>query len=295
MSNARGKTVDTTYLSLEAAERRGFIHRDYIAHCLRWTHVVKRLAERQQWRTCRLLDIGCGRELPLAKLLYSSRYIIEKYHGVDVGPINDDAFETVAKSGKFDISVWERTDLLELETADLGGRVSHATMFEVAEHVEPTHLINILSHIQNFLLAIDGTLWLSTPCWNGQDTAANHVNEIRFHALARLFLDCGWSIRGVWGTFASIRDYVHQLSSEEQYLFDKLRDYYDTNYLSTIFAPLYPEYSRNALWELSPRPHASNVSFEIKDWKHIEQPWGSSEQWEDLANRSASYNGFKTK
>ena len=43
MANARGKKVDTTYLSIDNAEERGFLHRDYIAHCLRWSHVVKYL------------------------------------------------------------------------------------------------------------------------------------------------------------------------------------------------------------------------------------------------------------
>ena len=39
MANARGKEIDNTHLSIDQAEARGFIHRDYIAHCLRWTHV----------------------------------------------------------------------------------------------------------------------------------------------------------------------------------------------------------------------------------------------------------------
>ena len=41
MANARGKSIDNTHLSIDQAEERGFIHRDYIAHCLRWTHVAK--------------------------------------------------------------------------------------------------------------------------------------------------------------------------------------------------------------------------------------------------------------
>ena len=43
MANARGKEIDNTHLSIDQAEERGFIHRDYIAHCLRWTHVAKYL------------------------------------------------------------------------------------------------------------------------------------------------------------------------------------------------------------------------------------------------------------
>jgi hypothetical protein len=30
--------------------------------------------------------------------------------------------------------------------------------------------------------------------------------------------------------------------------FDLLREYYDSNYLATIFAPLFPAHARNCLW-----------------------------------------------
>ena len=62
MSNARGKTVDTTFLSLDNAEERGFIHRDYIAHCMRWTHVIKQLPRGKLYERATIVDAGCGRE-----------------------------------------------------------------------------------------------------------------------------------------------------------------------------------------------------------------------------------------
>ena len=40
MANARGKEIDNTHLSIDQAEARGFIHRDYIAHCLRHLSVI---------------------------------------------------------------------------------------------------------------------------------------------------------------------------------------------------------------------------------------------------------------
>ena len=42
MPNPKRK-IDKTMLSIDNAESRGFLHRDYIAHCLRWTHVTKYL------------------------------------------------------------------------------------------------------------------------------------------------------------------------------------------------------------------------------------------------------------
>ena len=58
MANERGKSVDKTFLSIDNAEERGFLHRDYIAHCLRWTHVVKWLHQGGRYKTARILDVG---------------------------------------------------------------------------------------------------------------------------------------------------------------------------------------------------------------------------------------------
>ena len=56
MANARGKEIDNTHLSIDQAEERGFIHRDYIAHCLRWTHVAKYLHLKSRYKTARIID-----------------------------------------------------------------------------------------------------------------------------------------------------------------------------------------------------------------------------------------------
>lgn len=280
MANARGKKVDKTYLSVDNAEERGFIHRDYIAHCLRWSHVLKRLNEKKNYQTARLLDIGCGRELPLAKSLYSSRFIVKKYYGVDVGPIEDAALSTF-DSGKFPLKVWDDTDVMELDASDFDDKpINYATMFEVAEHVEPLHLIRILKHVRS-LMAPNGTFFVSTPCYNWKDCAANHVNEMTYDAFGAMLEGTGWSIQKVFGTFASIADYQHLLRPEQKLQFDLLREYYDSNFLSIIFAPLFPGHSRNCLWELRPSAKIHPRRFpKIQDCK---TPWGSSANWEDMA------------
>ena len=63
MANARGKEIDNTHLSIDQAEERGFIHRDYIAHCLRWTHVAKYLHLKSRYKKASILDIGCGKDM----------------------------------------------------------------------------------------------------------------------------------------------------------------------------------------------------------------------------------------
>lgn len=282
MANARGKSIDKTFLSIEQAEDRGFIHRDYVAHCLRWTHVMKRMNERKAWASARLLDIGCGRELPLPKTLFSSRFIVEQYYGVDVGPINDSALEVFA-SGKFPIQCWEKTNLLDLTLEDLGGQqVNWATCFEVLEHVEPQMMIAMLRHVRD-LMTPGGTFFVSTPCWDRVNCAANHVNEMTHDALGAVIEGTGWTIKNVYGTFASIKDYEAKLRPEQKILFNCLREYYDTNFLSCVFAPLFPRESRNCLWELT--PHI--VGTLTNRYPHIydcEQPWGSSLKWKEMAD-----------
>lgn len=296
MANATGKTVDKTYLSIDNAEDRGFIHRDYIAHCLRWSHVVKRLYERNMYKTARILDIGCGREIPFAKTLYSSKLIPAIYYGVDVGPILDEEVEKIAKTQKFPHKLWEKCNFLELtcEDVDLPGATNLirslpniVTCMEVIEHVEPKMMFDMLEHMK-LLTSENCRFFISTPCWNRTDCAANHVNEMLYESLGAAFERHGFVVENVYGTFASIRDYEEQLAKnfERHLLFNMLREYYDTNFLSCIFAPLFPAQSRNCLWELRKSKAPFHPNLEQRKFPligEIQQPWSSSEKWADMA------------
>lgn len=312
MANATGKTVDKTFLSLDNAEDRGFIHRDYIAHCLRWTHVLKRLYERKCYETARILDIGCGRELPLAKTLYSSKLAPAMYYGCDVGPILDEEVAKIAKTGKFRHKLWENTNFLELQPDDLwvdagtltiDQRPNIVTCFEVLEHVEPDMMFKMLEHMK-LLTSDDARFFISTPCWNRTDCAANHVNEMLYESLGAGFERHGFVVEHVYGTFASIKDYEQLLGKANilenncvvsigwspMDLFNKLREYYDTNFLSCVFAPLFPAQSRNCLWELSKLAgKGTGFNYPIpRDYpkfpliESIKQPWSSSTKWNDM-------------
>ena len=301
MANATGKSVDKTFLSIDNAEDRGFIHRDYIAHCLRWTHVIKRLYERKSYQTARILDVGCGRELPFAKTLYSSKLAPAMYYGVDVGPILDEEVAKITKTQKFPHKLWENTNFLELCEVDLtvaGDPLQSlpnlVTCFEVLEHVEPKMMFEMLEHMKR-LTTIDARFFISTPCWNRIDCAANHVNEMLYESLGAGFERHGFVVENVYGTFASIRDYEHLMTDAPpgvecqsmRQIFNKLREYYDTNFLSCIFAPLFPAQSRNCLWELrkrldahgGPKPYGNKFPM----IETIQQPWSSSTNWKDMA------------
>ena len=291
MANARGKSIDRTYLSLDQAEDRGFIHRDYIAHALRWTHVIKRLYERKTWETARILDVGCGRELPMAKLLYSSKLIPASYIGVDIGPVNDEDFQKLKGEMALRTQIFENQNFLELLAGDIAGDnagpewktklANIVTCFEVLEHVEPRMMMDMLEHMKA-LTTDDARFFISTPCWNRTDCAANHVNEMLYESLGTAFERHGFVVENVYGTFASIRDYEHLLNPEQKKMFDNLRQYYDSNFLSCVFAPLFPAQSRNCLWELKKHPMPGKPN-KFPPINNIQQPWSSSAQWQDMA------------
>lgn len=54
-----------------------------------------------------------------------------------------------------------------------------------------------------------------------------------------------------YGTFASIKDYKQDLTGWKKEAFEELREYYDSNLLSNMMAPMIPaEHARNCLWVL---------------------------------------------
>ena len=266
--NERGKSVDKTHLSIDAAEQRGFIHRDYIAHCLRWSHVMKYLGRGHFYRYAKILDIGCGKEIPLAKTMYSSKFVpLEgSYTGIDVNQLEVPA---MFRTGKFPLKLIGGTDVCR---HDFGtDRFNVITCFEVLEHVEPAHSLDILKTIEYLLNKNeDSVAFISTPIYDPNvGAAANHVNEMSFEAVALLLYRAGLLVRNVYGTFASQRDIepeIQKLGSVVWQTYTNMKAYYDSNYLATVFAPLFPQQSRNALWEVTtikqcPRPHPAGMAW----------------------------------
>lgn len=282
MANVRGKKIDNTHLSIDQAEARGFLHRDYIAHCLRWSHVCRQLNRGQLYKTADILDIGCGKEVPLAKLMYSSRLIPEtgSYTGVDINKLTVPA---MFHTGRFDIELLGETDVCEHDFGESTFAV--ITCFEVMEHVEPEQTLRMLQTIHR-LLEENGTAYLSTPCFD-QDTgaAANHVNEMSWEAFGSLIEHAGLVIKANYGTFASIKDYQSLLTPGQKEVFDSLREYYDTNYLATLMAPLFPAHSRNALWTVGRKEDEFSYNNQFKSIKELsDRKHSSSGYWTEFVN-----------
>lgn len=263
MANKRGKVRDTSFLSLDNARERGFLHRDYLAHCMRWAHVVKFLLQGQRFKECKLLDVGCGKELPLIRTMYSSRIHPKLaddsgaiYVGVDVGNIE---YENQAMTAACSMLILPNTQFGDDSYVEKfgaipgitdGGFFNVITSFEVMEHVEPSETLRMLQDME-YWLHEDGTAFISTPCFDiNMGAADNHVSEYSYDAFAVMIRMAGFDVEQVYGTFASQRHYLPHLNDWQTSMFEALSEYYDSNTLSIIMAPLVPQYSRNCLWRL---------------------------------------------
>ena len=272
------REFDKTHLSIDTAEERILVHRDYIAHCLRWSHVVKYLYQKHRYQTAKILDVGCGREMPLAKLLYSNRMSGAKYIGCDMNRLEiPEMLQKAVANGKLEVFALGETDASMLLPSQLPWQPNIITCFEVFEHVLPRIAKRLLQNLRA-LMADDGIMFFSTPNWNGS-AAANHINETKHEAIKAALWDHGFVVEAVYGTFASQTDYKHLLKPEDASVFNRLSDYYDSNLLSVMLAPLYPAGSRNALWvcskALAPTP--------VSKLAEVPGPWSQNPDWKELA------------
>ena len=114
------------------------------------------------------------------------------------------------------------------------------------EHVPQETSAVVVKHLYN-ISNDDAVFIASTPCFNGKK-AKNHPQELTRDQMKQMLIDAGWTITDNFGTFASRVDLYKHLSDEQKMVYDELKRYYDVDVMSTIFAPMYPEHSRNNLW-----------------------------------------------
>ncbi len=243
------KKYNTTDLSPDSAFERHVFHRDQFAHFLRWSHILN---EAKIGET--IVDFGCG-QANLLEVLYRNRFKCKKYVGID---IRKQTIDTAKQ--KFSMVDWAEFYAQDLifPTIDLDFKADKVCSFEVAEHVSKH---NIDAFLQNFKKCgkESAIYYLSTPNNDGT-CASNHTydggdgrgvvcQEFEYNEL-KSYIEKYFVIEKTYGTFASIKDYKHLLNEWQTKMFDALKDYYDTNLLSVIMAPFFPEQSRNIMWVL---------------------------------------------
>lgn len=223
---------------LKAAHYGYNVHRDYAAHFFRWGFINKNRAHGK-----RILDIGCGQDQPLLRVLMGNKSLIPlEYNGVD---LNTQPEKSICPA--WGSIFWEfdfTADFVELK-----GPYDTITCFEVLEHMEVEDGLTLLGNVKA-LMDQRSTLYLSTPVFNGA-AAVNHIHEYEVQELHDLIEEAGLSVKKRWGTFASKPEIIEALTDDELQIFEKLSKYYSGEVMSIMFAPLYPDFSRNNLWEIT--------------------------------------------
>lgn len=197
----------------------------------------------------KILDVGCGSG-NLYEVFYRNRYSPKIYLGVDVRSKTIEA--NIKKFPKaYFMALDVVTQDLPRENWDI------ITCFEVLEHVGKQNVIKVLNNIRK-VANKDMVILISTPNYDEKVGAAeNHiidgeVCEMTKDELCEKITQAGFKIVRMFGTFASQRDIKPLIQRDKKLweIYQKLHDYYDSNLISVIFAPLFPAYSRNILYEL---------------------------------------------
>jgi SAM-dependent methyltransferase len=240
-----------TQLTPQQEFERHIYHRDQFAHYLRWTHILK-VAKIGM----KILDFGCGSG-EMLEVFYRNKYRPKQYLGLDIRQRTIE--ENSEKFSKLDFAEFRQCDLCQDEL-DLGQTFDIITCFEVIEHIGHENADAFLDNIA-FHCGPETRVYLSTPNYDPQVGAANNhllgpdkeVGEWDHFELQKK-LEEFFIIENKFGTFASMRDYKKDLVGWRKDMFDALHEYYDSNLIANIMAPLVPaEHARNCLWVLRVR------------------------------------------
>lgn len=246
---ARVKSIyNKTQLTPQQEFERHIYHRDQFAHYLRWSHILK-IARIGQT----ILDFGCGSG-EMLEVFYRNKFRPKKYVGLDIRKQTID--ENNKKFEKLDFAEFRQADLCARDL-DVGETFDIITCFEVMEHIGHENADQFLDNIA-YHCDENTRVYLSTPNYDPNVGAANNhllgpnkeIGEWDHHELEAKLSEY-FTIEKKYGTFASMKDYKNDLTGWRKEMFEALKEYYDTNLISVIMAPLVPaEQARNCLWVL---------------------------------------------
>lgn len=223
---------DTTSLTSKRAVE---VHRDYAAHFFRWG-----FARRFVGAAHDVLDVGCGVDAAFVGTTQGGPAAAPRsYLGIDLNRLDRVPQRAWARySGLTDFTqVYRKV-----------GRFDVILCLEVIEHMTVAAGGELLRGLRH-CLKDDGVLLLSTPVFNGK-AAKNHIHEYTVEELALALRHAKLDVVRRYGTFASWRDLKKAASREEVALLEQLHDYYAHDVTACFLAPLYPDASRNNVWQL---------------------------------------------
>lgn len=246
------QNYDKTQLSMLAGMNLVRIHRDYLAHAIRYEFLISRI--KALGEKAMVLDIGCA-DVPLMRAMRSSMLRPKFYLGLDVRPRLIDKVNDYYSTHKvhFPFSA-QYMDFTEAKPELLHMDWTHVVCLEVLEHMPRGRGEKLLQNVLESLKQ-GGTGYLSTPCFDGQRKARHHKYEWQRAELEDALIKTGFNIQNCWGTFGSVHELKRHLTPEEKIVWDNLSQskggYYGSIALSLIFSPLHPEAARNCIWELT--------------------------------------------
>lgn len=256
------KQYNTTQLHPETCFERHVFHRDQVGHWLRWSFALNKLDIGMN-----VLDFGCGSG-NMAEVMYRNRYKGNCYLGLDIRKKtienNSEAFKDVPWVSFREQDLCDenlKLNMIGINTVEPVKQWDLITCFEVAEHVGKQRVPQLLKNIKK-LMTKDTLLLISTPCYDEKTGAAgNHTYDsgdgrgVAIHEMTydefKALLEQEFIIEKNWGVFASVYDYKEHLNKYPGLpeIYAKLKHYFDSNIISNLMAPLFPEQSRNVMWE----------------------------------------------
>lgn len=246
------RDYDTTQLHETGHGRT--LHRDYSAHFFRWSFARRFINAKDD-----VLEIGCGEDKPLSKILTGGAAAhVNTYVGVDLNKLKPSASQRLTFRGEFNF-VERHKELLKAQPKGFDVVVH----YEVIEHMKVDHGIKMLKAC-HACLKPGGVMLMSTPCYDGKRHAANHIHEYTVPELQKYVEKAGFKVERRFGTFMDIKhikkvkDFSslpkstpwddNEIHQSIQVVSSLLEKYFDSDAISNIFGPLFPDHARNNLW-----------------------------------------------
>jgi 2-polyprenyl-3-methyl-5-hydroxy-6-metoxy-1,4-benzoquinol methylase len=242
MANNRtkdGKDVEREFdqTQLKMAQFKHQAHKDYLGHIFRWgfasTYVNNKM---------KVLDVGCGQEMPFARSLGGANpnSVPELYVGCDLNKISSAiSRKNFHTKDEFNFITGYRSLLREF------GKFDIIVNFEVFEHMQMRHGRKMLKAFRKSL-SKNGKLIFSMPVYSDRyKMARNHINELRKEEIEKELHSAGFKIIQQFGTFCNWHDLTKVATKEEILLQKTLGQFYSNDLLGCFLSPKYPEAARN--------------------------------------------------
>lgn len=233
------RTFDQTFLDTDT----DVIHRDYIAHALRWGFSKRNFIIHEKTQ---VLDVGCGPTRPMLLVLFGgigASPLAKRYVGVDLNKIKPTSHKRSTLYPEFNF-IEQVEELRKKE-----GTFDLITNFEVIEHMPKAMGLQLLKAMRR-MLTPTGRILLSTPVYDGKARAANHIHEYDLTELQEHITKAGLKTVDRYGTFANYNDIKKVAAPEHLATLNDIRAWFGNEVAACFLAPLYPDQSRNNYWVL---------------------------------------------